>query len=91
VHAGVQVAAEPRDQHVISVADLPEVASAATIIHHGPMDDVLPAGQALARWIDANGYQSVGYARELMVEWFPDPQQWVTEIQQPVRSAGAEL
>jgi hypothetical protein len=27
----------------------------------------MPAGQALARWIDANGYQSLGYARELMV------------------------
>jgi DNA-binding transcriptional MerR regulator len=36
VHAGVQVAAEPRDQHGISVADLPEIAIAATIVHHGP-------------------------------------------------------
>lgn len=66
-------------------ADLPEIASAATIIQHGSIDDVMPSGQALARWVDANGYQSVGYARELMVEWSPDREQWVTKLQQPIR------
>jgi effector-binding domain-containing protein len=85
VHAAVQVEAEPADKHGLTVADLPDIASAATIIHHGSMDDVMPTGQALARWVDANGYQSVGYARELMVEWSPDCEQWVTELQQPVR------
>jgi DNA-binding transcriptional MerR regulator len=85
VHAAVQVAAEPGDKYGLTMADLPEIASAATIIHHGSMDDVMPSGQALARWVDANGYQSVGYARELMVEWSPDREQWVTELQQPIR------
>jgi hypothetical protein len=51
---------------------------------------VMPSGQALARWVDANGYQSVGYARELMVEWSPDREQWVTELQQPVRPGRAD-
>jgi DNA-binding transcriptional MerR regulator len=90
VHAAVHVSAGPGDVADLSVVDLPEVASAATIIHHGSMDDVLPTGQALARWIDANGYQSVGYARELMVEWSPDRENWVTELQQPVRRADGE-
>lgn len=88
VHAAWQVAAEPRADHDFAVIDLPAMHSAATIIHHGAMDDVLPTVQALARWIDANGYQSLGYARELTVEWSPDREKWVTELQQPVRLAG---
>jgi len=87
VHAAVQVAADLGDVDGFSVVDLPEVDRAATIIHHGSMDDVLPTGQALARWIDATGLRSIGYARELMVEWSPDPEQWVTELQQPIGPA----
>lgn len=68
----------------VSIVDLAEVESAAAIIHHGSMDDVLPTGQALARWVDANGYRSAGYAREITLNWSPDPEQWVTELQQPI-------
>ena len=57
----------------VSIVDLPEVDSAAAIIHHGSMDDVLPTGQALARWIDANGYRSAAYAREVTLNWCPIP------------------
>ena len=59
---------------------------AAVIIHHGSMDDVMATGQALARWIDANGYRSAGYSREVTLEWSPDPDQWVTELQQPIHT-----
>ena len=90
VHAAVQITADAADNDGLSLVDLPEVDSAATIIHHGSMDDVLPTGQALARWIDASGHRSIGYARELTVEWSPDPEQWVTELQQPIRPAGDE-
>ena len=62
VHAAVPVAAAPGGDHGLSIVDLPAVESAAAIVHHGSMDDVLPTGQALARWIDANGYRSAGYA-----------------------------
>ena len=58
------------------------------IIHHGSMDDVMSTGQALARWIDANGYRSAGYAREVTLEWSADPDQWVTELQQPIFTTG---
>jgi DNA-binding transcriptional MerR regulator len=65
VHAAVPVndvpaSTGPARDHGFTVADLPGVASAAAIIHHGSMDDVMPTGQALARWIDASGYRSVG-------------------------------
>ncbi|MGO8961368.1 MAG: MerR family transcriptional regulator [Streptosporangiaceae bacterium] len=92
VHAAVQVTADPGNRHDFNVVDLPEVDCAATIIHHGAMDDVLPTGQALARWIDASAYRAIGYARELMVEWSPDREQWVSELQQPLgpaREAGS--
>jgi DNA-binding transcriptional MerR regulator len=58
VHAAVPVAAASVPD--VSIVDLPEVTSAAAMIHHGSMDDVLPTGQALARWVDANGYRSAG-------------------------------
>src|SRR5215831_14223141 len=84
VHAAVQVADGVGGDHGFAVVDLSEVDGAAAIIHHGSMDDVLPTVQALARWIDANGYRSAGYAREVTLEWSADPDQWVTELQQPI-------
>jgi DNA-binding transcriptional MerR regulator len=88
VHAAVPVVAEPAGEHGFRVVDLPEVDSAAVIIHHGSMDDVLATGQALARWIDASGYRTAGYAREVTLQWSEDPDQWVTELQQPVSMRG---
>jgi hypothetical protein len=48
VHAAVPVVADSGEEHGYRVVDLAEVASAAAIIHHGAMDDVLSTGQALA-------------------------------------------
>jgi DNA-binding transcriptional MerR regulator len=88
VHAAVPVVTGAGGEHGFAVVDLPEAGSAAAIIHHGSMDHVLPAGQALARWIGANGYRSAGYAREVTLEWSADPDQWVTELQQPIYATG---
>ncbi|MDX3376984.1 MerR family transcriptional regulator [Streptomyces sp. ME02-6991-2A] len=85
VHAGVTVSAPvgPIGGTGVRVVELPPF-EAATIVHRGAMDDVLPAAQTLARWLDANGYRSTGYAREVNLECPPDPSQWVTELQEPV-------
>jgi DNA-binding transcriptional MerR regulator len=92
VHAAVPIAgpvpAEAGRNPGFAIVDLPAAERAAVIIHHGSMDDVMPTGQALARWIDANGYRSAGYAREVTLEWAPDPEQWVTELQQPIDTTG---
>jgi DNA-binding transcriptional MerR regulator len=92
VHAAVPIAGPaaggPGGDPGFAIVDLPAVERAAVIIHHGSMDDVMPTGQALARWIDANGYRSAGYAREVTLEWSPDPEQWVTELQQPIQTTG---
>ncbi|MGW7416768.1 MerR family transcriptional regulator [Streptomyces sp. NPDC054863] len=84
VHAGVEVAAPVRDDGTLRVLDLPPVDSAATIVHRGSMETVLPAVQALGRWIDTHGYRSAGYPREVNLECPPDRNDWVTELQEPV-------
>ncbi|MGW8970295.1 MerR family transcriptional regulator [Streptomyces platensis] len=66
------------------VVTLPGLDSAATVVHRGPMSRILSTAQNLAHWIDANGYRSAGYARELYLECPPDQEKWVTEIQEPV-------
>ncbi len=91
VHAAVAIAADPQDGNDVPVLDLPEISMAATVIHHGSMDEVLPTGQALARWIDANGYRSLGYPRELSIEHSQDPGRWVTELQAPIAARHREL
>jgi len=72
VHAAIPVEADPGKDHDFSIVDLPEIEQAATILHRGSMDDVMATIQTLARWIDANGYRSAGYNRELYIEIRPD-------------------
>ncbi len=84
IHAAIPVNAEPTAELGATIIDLPEIATAATIVHHGSMDDVLSTIQTLARWIDANGYRPAGYSRELYLETGPDRSSWVTELQEPV-------
>jgi DNA-binding transcriptional MerR regulator len=83
VYAAVPVNADSGGYDV-TIVDLPEIAQAATIVHRGDMDDVIPTAQALARWIDSNGYRSAGYSRELYVDCDGDRDTWVTELQQPL-------
>ncbi|MBD0743639.1 MerR family transcriptional regulator [Streptomyces sp. CBMA152] len=84
VHAGVQVAAAPRDTDGLLVHDLPAVAQAATIVHRGSMNTVLPTVQTLAHWVETHGYESTAYPREVTLECPEDETGWVTELQEPV-------
>jgi DNA-binding transcriptional MerR regulator len=88
VHAAVPVTDVADGHPGFTVVDLPRVDGAAAIIHRGSMDHVLPTVQALARWIDANGYRSAGYAREVNLECPADPSKWVTELQHPIYVSG---
>jgi DNA-binding transcriptional MerR regulator len=83
IHAAIPVAADASPSTGLSVVDLPAVES-ATLVHRGAMDGVLPSYQALARWIEANGYEPAGYARELYLECPEDEDAWVTELQVPI-------
>ncbi|MGW6277553.1 MerR family transcriptional regulator [Kribbella sp. NPDC055071] len=69
----------------LEVIDLPAT-RVATLVHRGPIDQVLPGWQALARWIDDNGYRSGEPAREHYLDCPDDPADWVTELQEPLIS-----
>jgi len=82
VHAGVPVAVDPHPDYRFAVVDLPDIPSAATIIHRGSMDEADRSMQILARWVEDNGYRMIGYAREVCLEFAPDdPSKWVHEFQ----------
>ncbi|GGU36061.1 MerR family transcriptional regulator [Streptomyces lavendofoliae] len=86
VHAGMTLPAgvTALDDPEVAIVDLPGIDRAATVVHRGPMEDLLPTVQTLATWIDSNGYRSAGYSRELYLEYAEDRTRWVTEIQEPV-------
>ncbi|MFF7453052.1 MerR family transcriptional regulator [Kitasatospora sp. NPDC008115] len=86
IRAAVPIPAtvDPAGEHGFAVVDLPAVEEAASVVHRGSMDASLGAGQALARFIEENGYRSTGYARELYLECPEDEADWVTELQEPV-------
>jgi DNA-binding transcriptional MerR regulator len=90
VHAAMPVAEEVTTVPGAEVLVLPEVPHAATVLHQGDMNEVLPTSQALARWIEANGYVSAGYAREVSLHVPENLADWVIELQEPVvPAAGA--
>ena len=90
VHAAAPVDAAAISDGVFKIVELPAVAQAATIVHRGPMDKVMPTIQTLARWIEASGYTSVGLNREVYLDYACNdrPETWVTELQEPVVKAG---
>ncbi|MEU3447084.1 MerR family transcriptional regulator [Streptomyces thermolilacinus] len=68
----------------VDFVELPPVERAATVIHRGPMDEVVSTHQALTAWTTAHGHRSTGYARELYLECPQDRSRWVTELQEPL-------
>lgn len=87
VHAALPVGADLGANHDVSIIDLPEIEQAATIVHRGSMDGVMQTIQTLARWIEANGYRSAGFNREVYVECGEDRAAWVTELQEPITAS----
>ncbi|MFD9686438.1 MerR family transcriptional regulator [Kitasatospora sp. NPDC001309] len=85
VRVALQVAPSVRaGRDDIEVVDLAPIEEAVTIVHRGSMDDAMGSFQALARYIDQNGYRSTGYARERYLETPADRSGWVVEFQEPV-------
>ncbi|MFJ8232173.1 MerR family transcriptional regulator [Streptomyces sp. NPDC094448] len=84
VHAAVTLSAGDRPGPEVPVVVLPALERAATIVHRGSMDAVVPTSQTLARWVDAHGHRSAGFAREVTLECPPDREKWVTELQEPL-------
>ncbi|MEV4115776.1 MerR family transcriptional regulator [Nonomuraea sp. NPDC049695] len=87
IHACLPAAVTSGDPYDFQVVDLPALPTAATIIHHGSMDATLPTFQALAHWIEENGYRSLGLAREISLYCPDNLDEWVTELQIEVTPA----
>ncbi len=76
----------------VKVHALPKVELVASVVHHGPFTTIGEAYQAIAKWIETNGYRCIGAVREIYLQ---PPQQpgsqidpaTVTEIQFPVGRA----
>ncbi|SFW87255.1 MerR family transcriptional regulator [Amycolatopsis australiensis] len=83
VHAAVPASVGAGELNGLAVAELPRT-RAATLVHHGAIDGVLPSWQAVTRWITAHGLSSAGPQRELYLDCPDDPAAWVTELQEPV-------
>jgi DNA-binding transcriptional MerR regulator/effector-binding domain-containing protein len=83
VHAAIPVN-EPAIEGV-DVVDLPAIERAATIVHHGDMDNVVSTYQTLATWIEESGHTSAGYNREVTLHWSENKDEWVTELQEPLK------
>jgi effector-binding domain-containing protein len=89
-HAAVPVGDAAAPDHRVEIVELPAIAEAATLIHHGPMEMVDATMQILARWIDENGYETTAgkFAREVYLDYdAKHPETGVTEMQIPVRKA----
>jgi effector-binding domain-containing protein len=76
----------------VKIYDLPGHEKMACVVHTGPFATILEAYDALAKWIDQNGYQIVGPGRELNLRLPETPgdqndPNTVNEIQFPVEKA----
>lgn len=80
IHAAIEVAGDGVETHY-----LPGIEQVATVIHHGSMDEVAETFQALARWVEENGYQALSLAREVYLHSSDNVDEWVTELQMEVR------
>jgi DNA-binding transcriptional MerR regulator/predicted transcriptional regulator YdeE len=69
-----------------AVTMLPEITTAAVTTHHGAPDTIDQSWHSLMDWTRAEGYELSGVCREVYLS--PDDvpmEDWVTELQQPVR------
>ncbi len=90
VHAGLPVGADVVHVDGAGVVELAGVERAATIVHCGPMAEVLPTVQALARWLGAGGHPfTAEHSRERALARPADPAEWLTELQVPLPAARA--
>lgn len=77
--------AESATADSVRIEELDGIEQAACYVHHGAIATIGEAYQILATWIEDNGYQTDGRAREVYVVSYPEPEErWQTKIQMPV-------
>jgi DNA-binding transcriptional MerR regulator len=68
IEVAMPVGGAPAPEGRIQVYDLPGVESMACVVHAGSFATIGQAYDALAKWIDQNGYEIVGPSRELNLQ-----------------------
>jgi DNA-binding transcriptional MerR regulator len=84
VYALFPVAAEIPPSSGLRTFTLPAVARAATLVHHGSLDNVLASEQLLGRWLETEDARPAGLTREVYLECAGPRETWVTELQLPL-------
>ena len=72
----------------IEIRELPGEDAMASLVHKGPYETINEAYSALMTWCQSNGYELAGPNREVYLTSpgdTKDPEEYVTELQQPVR------
>lgn len=66
--------------------ELPPVEMLACSIVEGPLESLLLGYAAIGRWVEANGYRTIGMPREvtLQVPTFADASDMITEVRYPI-------
>ena len=73
----------------IKIRDLPGE-TVASLVHKGPYETMDAPYQALMTWCESNGYELAGPDRHLFLKTsrdVQDPEEYINEMQQPVRKA----
>ena len=86
VHVSYAAETDPVSGIGYEVVELPEMPTAATLVHRGDMTGIGESWSALMEKVVADGYRVIGPAREVYLEATghePGPD-WVTELQVPV-------
>ncbi|MCQ4922454.1 MerR family transcriptional regulator [Tissierella carlieri] len=76
------------DTERIKIRELEGIKEMACVVHQGSYQTLYMAYNAISKWIEENKYEIVGPQRELYLkgEWITsDPNEYITEIQFPVR------
>jgi len=90
IEVAMPIAGDPPAAGQVKIYDLPAVETMACVVHAGSFATIGAAYDALAKWIDVNGYQIVGPSRELNLKMPEKPgdqndPNTVNEIQFPVQ------
>lgn len=96
VHAEIceAVTCLKEDRGEVTFKVLPEIPLAACVLHKGPYEKLPKAYSAVVQFIEESGYEIIGYQREYYIDgiWNKDTEEeWLTEIQFPVRKSGLGL
>lgn len=77
-----------KDSDMMQFKKLDTVKTAACVIHKGPYSTIGLAYGTVMKWIEGNGYESIGLPRESYIDGIwnkADAEEWITEIQIPVK------